>query len=126
MLLALWSGFWNTADWVAGSTSVAPVVVINLGAGGGYHRADSDYWEAREEMMARYAHKEVREVPVTPERVPKAEKIIEKINRAVQIIPKMPNLASLHRMQQLLDNLTGQLNKLVLDSDEDALLVLLM
>lgn len=128
MLLALWSAFWNSADWTPGSVSATatPVVVINLGAGGGYHRADSDYWDAREEMMRRYAPTEAREVPVTPERVTKAEKIVKKINRAVQIIPKMPDLASLHRMQALLDNLTGQLNKLVLDSDEDALLVLLL
>lgn len=129
MLLALWSGFWNASDWVPGSVSATatPVVVINLGSGGGgYQRADESFWEAREAMMRRYAPQEAREVPVTPDRVPNAEKIVKKINRAVQMLPKMPDFASLHRLQDLLDNLTGQLNKLVLDSDEDALLVLLM
>lgn len=127
MLLALWFDFWTPASWVPGSTSVAPVVVISQGAGSGrYERAKGDFWEERERMMARYAHMDVREIPVNQHNEPKAAKIISKVNRVVDMIHKMPDMARLVRLQNILDDLAGQLDKLVLDSDEDALLALLL
>lgn len=129
MLLALWSGFWNPADWTPGSISVtpAPVVVINTGAGSGnYFRATEDFWEARETMMRRFMPQEAKDVPVEENREPEAKKIVQKINRAVQMLPKVPDMARLNRIEKLLSNLTGQLDKLVIDSDEDALLALLL
>lgn len=129
MLLALWSGFWNPAAWTPGSASATatPVVVINSGAGSGnYERASWEFWEAREAMMRRFMPQETKNVPVDEPRKPQAEKIVQKINHAVQILPKMPDMAHLYRMEKLLSDLAGQLDKLVIDSDEDALLALLL
>lgn len=129
MLLALWADFWNPASWVSGG-SAAPVVVVDLGSGGGnYEPAHWDYWEAREAMLARYSHKEVEHIPVSEYHKPEAEKIVKKINKVVQLAkkpPKLLDLAVLGRMDKLLSDLAGQLDKLVLDSDEEALLALLL
>lgn len=129
MLLALWFDFWNPVDWVQGPTPPVPDVQTRQDAGHSkkpvdvpeYLRADSDFWDAREAMMR-------RNMPVesSPEQTAVLKKTIEKYNRLVQKIAKVPDLAHLRQLETEIKELTLQISVLGVDSDEDALLVLLL
>lgn len=121
MLLALWSGFWNTADWTPGPTP-APTTT-DTGAGGGheYARAGEDYWDARAKMIERHQPIVEREVD-TPETI----QVVRKYNNIGMQLPAMLQPINIDDLNSLLDSMALQIQQMRVKSDNEALLALLL
>lgn len=134
MLLALWSDFWNTADWVTGPTP-PPVTTTRQQLGGPgkkkrerypYQRADSEYWEEYEKMLRRHAAD--LEKPV-PEEAPEQLVILHK-HRAtlVEAAKRLPTVEQLRAVDAKISSISSQIQEFDLQSrdEEDAILALLL
>jgi len=120
MLLALWSGFWNTSDWTPGPTP--PPVQRDSGAGsGGYERLGEDYWDARAKMIERHQPIVPRETD-TPETV----QAIEKYNDIGMQLPVMLQPVNFADIEHLLGTLSLQIQQMRVKSDNEAILALLL
>ena len=132
MLLALWSDFWNPADWVQGVTPppvTAPQSPTNAGHGPmwkekEYRRADEGYWEAREQSLK--AHIPITVSEVVEKQYPEIVPMVAAHNEMVARLPKLPDIESLNRVSTELIKLSLQISRLRVKSDEDALLALLL
>ncbi len=136
MLLALWFDFWNPVSW---TPAPPPPQLPDGGAKGAGHgkkdtddyaqypaipdRASQDYWDERERFLRLH-------LPIPEERAvadhPEGKKLVQRYNRIAEIAHKVPNLAHLREADKILKGLTLQINKLEAESDEDALLALLL
>ena len=130
MLLALWFDFWDTAAWTG--VTPPPPPVPNPGAGGGhkkrhhhYERADSDYWDAREALIARHSNRPALPAEL-PDRFPEAEPLVAKRQELVALLPRMPDLQALADLDEMINDLDLQLEKYRVKCDEEALLALLL
>ena len=133
MLLALWSDFWNPAAWVP----PGPVELPDGGSRGAGHgdldgddyaqhpaipdSADESYWREREVNLR-------RNLPidrsVTVKDSPKSK------NRPVQpdqiIVAAHVPASNLPQLSKKLDDLTLQIKRLESDSDDEAIIALLL
>lgn len=135
MLLALWSDFWNPADWVQGPTPPTPVVT-QPGAGSGgrneYIPRGEEYWDLREAMLQRHAPRPV------PKHAPEPVKaLVKERNTVIAVVarkPKVPDLALLRRQEEQIlafdekiNQIALQIEQIELDSrEEDAILAILL
>lgn len=132
MLLALWFDFWNSADWVPAPIPPPPPAPPMTQAGHSkkpvhmpdYYEArpDHEFWDAREAMMRRF-------MPVPKEVVrptAAAQQKVKRLNAMIEAIPQMPDMARLRKLEGAIEILALQIEKLRLDSDEEAILVLLL
>lgn len=128
MLLALWFDFWNPASWTPGSHTSTAVVVVSNSLGGTkdddyYVRAPEEYWLEREKFLARHAP--IRAEPAVEDR-PEVKKLVRKYNRIIEIAPKVPDMAHLREMDKILKDIALQIYRIEAESDEEALMVLLL
>lgn len=138
LLLALWSDQWVTGT---ASATASPSLSFSLsqdeGAGdGGHHKrhpgwfehgryrmADSDYWAAREKMLERHVPLEPRLPSDKPVEVVELVKKHDRLMRHAEDIFNLPDLSELSRQ---LNELSTQILNIELQSDDEALMVLLL
>lgn len=133
MLLALWSDFWNPAAWVPPGPQPEPPDGGSRGAGHGEvddyveypaipDSADESYWREREIYLR-------RQIPVRiepdAESGPEVKKLVQQHNRIVDADPYIP-ASNLPQLSKKLDDLTLQIKRLESDSDDEAIIALLL
>ena len=124
MLLALWSDFFNPADWVQPPPPPPPVPIPGAGSGQPWGRANSDYWEERERMLKRFSPLHARKA--VEERFPEVTELVAKRNDIANRIPNMPNVQALHDLGEMIDALDLQIKNYSIKCEEEALLALLL
>lgn len=138
MLLALWSDSWGTVSAsVSVSVSLSFTHSHDHDGGHGHHkhfpgwfdrgfyRVDDDYWAQREEMLRRHLPKvpEKKEAEEVREEVRALEVKHDRLLEQAQDVTDLPSLADLTRH---LDELSAQILDIQLQSDDEALSVLLL
>lgn len=107
-----------------------PGLYLITGAGSGqgpqsvYERANEDFWEARNAHLARFAPAKLPKA--FTEAHPEAKNVVNRYNRIALTIPRLPNVAALMKIGQILLDLALQIETYRVKSDEEALLALIL
>lgn len=121
-MLINWMFFWDTNDWTPGSVSATatPTVVVDMGSGGG-HWYDHEYWDIREEHIRRHLPREFEQQK--PEKVDAPEK---PVREPVEAEIVMPVKADIGPLQEAMNKMRLQIENYELESEDDAILALIL
>lgn len=133
-MLALWEYFWDTADWIPAPTPPAPPANEARGSGGGegpfefdYSPLGEDFWKVREEYLRSHLppEKEIlrEDVEVEEEDIAVLANERKEAYFAAQL---SENRAEMEKSVLRFKELTGQIESLKAQYEEDALIVLLL
>jgi len=137
MLLALWSGFWNPADWVAGPPPPTPTVTEQSAGHGGkkqrfpwdFERASPDYWDVREKALKQRLPKPVS-APSADKPIAEAEETPLHVSLKLSIPEFVDYSPEIARQKAVVEDISNKLSlqrqALQAKSDEEALLALLL
>lgn len=130
-MLALWEFFWDPVDWIPAPIPPAPPANEARGSGGGegsfeYVSLGEDFWKVREDYLRSHLPPEKE---VLRENVEVEEDVVELVverREAFLAAQLSENRAEMERSVLRFKELTGQIESLKSQYEEDALLVLLL